>query len=795
MSSETTRDLTGLVAGLRRRLARVVRTGRARLEDLAPVPDQAPAQPLFIHFGTHKTGSSSIQDTLYRNDGRSFGYDYPDLGSANGSLALSGAFRDAEALMTRRLVPSLEIAARRKERELGRLRTLLASAPRHLPKVLSAEEIAHFKPAELEALDRFVSGYLPERIYLGYVREPVSYMRSAYQETLKRSLPAWHILDPAAPAEALRLRSHQTVDRLDALVGRERVRAFAFDRSGFPGGDVVRHFLQQIGAQEAGMTLHHSNESLTLLAVKLLYLFRSRTAAEEVEAGQARSLGPFIDSLKALGGAEFRLHPDIVARIVKANQQVYRWSAARLDRPLTPPAAEHDGGVRRLVDLEQLTGDELAIFSDLLGQYGLSLPAHPDADALGQAMLALRQSFAARFAKAPPRAKAQPPKARAAKAPAAKTPAAQAAPAVARGGGSGGGAARPRLLLHIGMGKTGTTAIQHFCWANRRALKQAGVTYPGMGQKDGAHHRLSPHVPPSLAKTWDFIDPAVWAPRLAAEATQPVLLSSELISSAGRDTIRRTATILQQHFDVRILIYVRRIDDSIMASYNQTVKGGVQRLPIEEALSSMYERLRIDKVVPAWTEAFGAANVTVRPYDRSQFPGGDILRDFCALIGIAWSDAFDVPAQNPNSRLDRSALEFKRCLNVVIPDPLISVKFNPGLLDYSARRDQSTTAIFSEATLLPGAVRRMLIARQDSYYRELAKGQPGLQDGSLFGANLPQDVLDWSPLSLTKAEFDAVGQAVLGFRQRQILRAQIDAARRSDDPQRLLYAARFVDLA
>jgi hypothetical protein len=354
--------------------------------------------------------------------------------------------------------------------------------------------------------------------------------------------------------------------------------------------------------------------------------------------------------------------------------------------------------------------------------------------------------------------------------------------------------AKPRLFLHVGMGKTGTTSIQQFCWANRALLERAGVTYPNLGVKAGAHHRLSPHVPPFLAKSWDFIDPADWAPQLAEGAHQPILLSSELMASAERSVIQRAAGILQRYFDVQIIIYVRRIDNSIMASYNQTVKAGTQRMPIEDALPGMFEKLRIDRVLALWTEAFGAANITVRPYDRGQFLGGDILRDFCAVVGVPWSADFVMPEDNPNTRLGRAALEFKRCLNVVVPDTKLSDKFNAALLDYSAARDARTAAIFYDSDLLPGAVRRKLIARQEGYYRELVEGQPGLKGAALFGENPPDDDNRWVPLALTPAAFEEIGQAVLSFRLRYVLRQQIAEASAGDNPQRLLYAARFSPL-
>ena len=48
---------------------------------------------LIVHIGIHKTGTSSIQDSLALNLDDP-GFEYISLGAPNGSLALSRAFDD-----------------------------------------------------------------------------------------------------------------------------------------------------------------------------------------------------------------------------------------------------------------------------------------------------------------------------------------------------------------------------------------------------------------------------------------------------------------------------------------------------------------------------------------------------------------------------------------------------------------------------------------------------------------------------------------------------------------------------
>jgi hypothetical protein len=751
---------------------------------------------LFVHFGVRKTGSSSIQETLYRNDGQRFGYHYPDLKLANGSLAVSQAFVAAERLVKRKLADDVTAAETQRDRVLQMLAHALAAGHVDRPTILSAESIASFDPEALKRLDDFARSHSRNHRYIGYLREPASFEKSAFQETVKRQAPRAAWLNPDAPPEALRSDQHKVVMQLDELVGRQNVLAFAFDRRSFPQGDVVRHFLQQVGVRDDGLKISRANDGLSLLAVKLLYIYRTLLAAHDHDLKSGTTLEPFLADVGGLGGQSFALHPEVSQRILAANQPLLDWSAARLDRPLQAPTLQEDGGVRSEQDLLTVTPDETQLFADHAKGHGFALSTAPDLAEIAATMHKIRLTFAgsaparrvrdvARVAKASLTAAAR--GALAGEAPA-KDTAEIAAPVLVK-------AELPLLYLHIGSGKTGTTSIQNFCWANRALLAEAGVIYPDMGVVSGAHHRLSPHIPPFLAQSWSFIEPAEWAPKLAKQAKSaqmPMVLSSELMSSAAEAVVQRSAKILQRHFRVRIIFYARRIDDHVMASYNQNVKAGPQRLPIDDAVQKIFDRLRLDRILTPWIAAFGASQVDVRPYDRSQFPQGDILRDFCRAVGVAWSDRFQTSGENSNARLSREALEYKRILNNVILDTEVSGEFTAPLLDFSANSDAGSTKIFQESDLLPGAVRRVLIAGQAAFYQQIARDCLGRSDGVLFSAPLPEDRLDWVPPVLSNGQIAGITQAIATPALQRILQAQIAEARQSDDPVRLIYASRFL---
>src|SRR6267154_5296155 len=97
------------------------------------------------------------------------------------------------------------------------------------------------------------------------------------------------------------------------------------------------------------------------------------------------------------------------------------------------------------------------------------------------------------------------------------------------------GRPRPRVLVHIGEPKTGTTFLQQVMWSNRAELAAQGVVLPGHHPQD--HFRASQDLrgigklPTDPAGSWT----GEWE-ILASQARQPgktAVISHELFSAAA----------------------------------------------------------------------------------------------------------------------------------------------------------------------------------------------------------------------------------------------------------------------
>jgi hypothetical protein len=230
----------------------------------------------------------------------------------------------------------------------------IAPAPR---AIFSAETISDLDTAGLEKLIAALSARGARLTFTGYLRDPVTYLRSAFQEQLKNGYGKGF---PFGPKGVPRRNYHLIVDRLDALAGPDRVQVFPFDRALFPQGDVVRHFLDQAGIDPEGVTIQRVNESLSMTAVKALYAYRRLRAPRDTDIGSDTTRDAFVARLARLGGPAFLLSPAIDARIAARNAHILDWSEKRLGTRLALPVRHDDDGIHDEAGMLRFDPEDLA---------------------------------------------------------------------------------------------------------------------------------------------------------------------------------------------------------------------------------------------------------------------------------------------------------------------------------------------------------------------------------------------------------------------------------------------------
>jgi hypothetical protein len=317
---------------------------------------------LVVHFGMHKTGTSSIQESLFRRlaDKRFY---YVNFGIPNASNGVTMCFRtDLERYgpLRKTGVTAEKLASRRAE-ALRRLSSEIeASAGR--AAVISGEHIGKLSDAELRDMRKF----LVERgrrtlLPIAYVRRPKEYMESAFQQRVRGGLGRLN-------AERLFPEYRQRFAKFDTVFGRDNVRLSVFDPGRFPGGCVVRDFCARVGIEFSAEEVIRVNEALSLPALSLLFAYHRFGPGFGVGPRVLQENRLLVERLRQLPGPKPRLHSALVAPVIERRRDEIEWMEARLEASLGEELAAHDeGAVRSEADLLKFSAESLHWLAQQLG--------------------------------------------------------------------------------------------------------------------------------------------------------------------------------------------------------------------------------------------------------------------------------------------------------------------------------------------------------------------------------------------------------------------------------------------
>ena len=236
------------------------------------------------------------------------------------------------------------------------------------------------------------------------------------------------------------------------------------------------------------------------------------------------------------------------------------------------------------------------------------------------------------------------------------------------------------MVLHVGMGKTGTSSIQAWFHRNRRRLIRHGVLFPESPGKR-RHARLSsairsddaprPHdrrgieEPPASQLRPVVLEELVDEIRSARPSR--LLLSDEGLCGAPDEALANLRQLLDGVAEsVRVVYYLRRQDEHLCSRYQQAVKWNGLTARLAERADRMehgalYDyRARLD----AWQRVFRPDELVVRRFERADFVGGTLLQDFLDAAGLGLQPADFVEGPTRNTSLDAESVELLRLLNL-----------------------------------------------------------------------------------------------------------------------------------
>jgi hypothetical protein len=200
------------------------------------------------------------------------------------------------------------------------------------------------------------------------------------------------------------------------------------------------------------------------------------------------------------------------------------------------------------------------------------------------------------------------------------------------------------VLLHIGVFKTGTTAIQGALFRARPQLAEHGVLHAGATRHPisavlaltGLRARVG--KPPPRMEQWEAV-----AAQVTKAVDKRVVVSSEFFSGADDETARRAVRELggpRVHVVVTLRPLVKimpsqwqqYVRNRSTFTYDDWLEGMLRKPPYNRPTPSFWQRHRHDVLVERWASIVGPENVTVIVPDEND--RDFLLRTFEDLLGL-----------------------------------------------------------------------------------------------------------------------------------------------------------------
>ena len=238
---------------------------------------------------------------------------------------------------------------------------------------------------------------------------------------------------------------------------------------------------------------------------------------------------------------------------------------------------------------------------------------------------------------------------------------------------------RRQVFLHVGLHKTGTTYVQHLMRANRAALRQQGVLYPG-----GAG------FPSQIFAAWDLLGrrsqgrdariSGAWAALVEAVDTVPVTeapvvyVCDEHLSLA---TPRQARSAVQSFpdADVHVVVTARDLARVVTSAWQEDVKNrgrfdwpdfiGAVRDPAQIGTNparSFWLRQDLPVVLETWAEHVGVERVHVVTVPAAGSPSSLLVERLGGLVGFQ-PHTLTAPAKWANENVGLVGTELLRRLS------------------------------------------------------------------------------------------------------------------------------------
>ena len=190
---------------------------------------------------------------------------------------------------------------------------------------------------------------------------------------------------------------------------------------------------------------------------------------------------------------------------------------------------------------------------------------------------------------------------------------------------------KKQIFIHIGQGKTGSTAIQNYCVKNRKSIN---FYYPKTGIREFGHHHFSDLQGNKFLKMIKDLKKEILP-------YKKILISSETFIFLKKDAVKIFSEELKKEdYKIKIIYSFRNQIDSIKSHYFEEIFQGKQQRgsngknyigTIEEYFDNHADSFDHLERIKHWVDFFGTENLMTFHYNYKG-QKGNLLKDFLSLV-------------------------------------------------------------------------------------------------------------------------------------------------------------------